>query len=69
VTAAILSGHRRLPPFGLGGGEPGACGRNWVRRRDGTSEELGGPAEIRVQAGDEIVIETPWGGGYGAPEN
>jgi 5-oxoprolinase (ATP-hydrolysing) len=69
MTAAILSSHRRLPPFGLAGGKPGARGRNWVRRRDGTIEDLGGLAEIRVQAGDEVVIETPGGGGCGPPED
>ena len=28
MTAAILSGHRRVPPYGMAGGEPGALGRN-----------------------------------------
>ena len=28
MTAGILSGHRRLPPYGMAGGEPGALGRN-----------------------------------------
>src|SRR5690606_32298101 len=35
MTAAILSSHRRVPPFGAEGGEPGAVGRNWVERSDG----------------------------------
>ena len=30
MTAAILSGHRRVPPFGLEGGEAGALGRGKV---------------------------------------
>ncbi len=31
----ILSGHRRVRPFGLAGGEDGQVGENWVRRNDG----------------------------------
>jgi 5-oxoprolinase (ATP-hydrolysing) len=40
MTAAILSGHRRVPPYGLKGSEPGAVGRNWVERADGSREEF-----------------------------
>ncbi|MBW4522165.1 MAG: hydantoinase B/oxoprolinase family protein [Scytolyngbya sp. HA4215-MV1] len=65
MTAAILSGHRRIPPFGLQGGKPGAIGRNWVVRASGAIESLGSQAEVRMQPGDVFVIETPGGGGYG----
>ncbi len=65
MTAAILSSHRVVPPFGLQGGEPGAVGHNWVKRADGTVKELGGTAIVEMQAGDVFVIETPGGGGYG----
>ena len=66
MTAAILSGHRKVAPFGLEGGEPGGTGRNSVVRRDGTRESLGGSAQVAMQPGDAIVIETPGGGGFGA---
>lgn len=65
MTAAILSGHRVVPPFGLEGGEPGAVGRNAVERADGTIELLSGKAEVDMHPGDVFVIETPGGGGYG----
>jgi len=75
MTAAILSGHRKVPPYGMAGGEPGAVGRNYViraacppepwRRRDGRIEDLPGTARVEVAAGDVFVIETPGGGGYG----
>ena len=65
MTAAMLAGHRRIPPYGLNGGEPGAVGRNWVERADGTHEEFGGTHEIEMRAGDVFVIETPGGGGFG----
>jgi len=66
MTAAILSGHRVIPPFGLAGGEPGAVGHNQVMRRDGTVEPLASKAEVQMQPGDVFVIETPGGGGFGA---
>lgn len=65
MTAAILSGHRVIPPFGLEGGEPGATGRNLVERGNGAIEVLAGRAEVQMQPGDVFVIETPGGGGYG----
>jgi 5-oxoprolinase (ATP-hydrolysing) len=69
MTAAILSGHRRVPPYGLVGGEPGALGRNWVERSGGRREIFGGTHTIAVTPGDVFVIETPGGGGYGSPSS
>jgi N-methylhydantoinase B/oxoprolinase/acetone carboxylase alpha subunit len=66
MTAAIVSGHRIVPPFGLEGGEPGVVGRNWVERSQGTIEPLGSCAEVEMQAMDIFGIETPGGGGYGS---
>ncbi|MBI3147246.1 MAG: hydantoinase B/oxoprolinase family protein [Betaproteobacteria bacterium] len=68
MTAAVLANHRRIAPFGLAGGEPGAVGRNWVERADGRREEFGASFETEVQEGDVVVIETPGGGGYGRPQ-
>ncbi|HUC63087.1 MAG TPA: hydantoinase B/oxoprolinase family protein [Alphaproteobacteria bacterium] len=67
MTAAILSNHRRIAPFGLKGGKPGALGRNWVERTDGAREMLSGTATAEMEPGDVFVIETPGGGGYGTP--
>jgi 5-oxoprolinase (ATP-hydrolysing) len=66
MTAAILAGHRRVPPFGLAGGAAGQVGRNWVERGDGTIVPLASQAEVLMQPDDVFVIETPGGGGYGA---
>ncbi len=68
MNCAILSGHRRIRPFGLAGGSPGALGRNIVRRSDGTLEDLGGCGETVLEAGEAVIVVTPTGGGYGAPE-
>jgi 5-oxoprolinase (ATP-hydrolysing) len=65
MTASILSGHRRVPPYGLAGGAPGGCGRNRVERSDGSVETLAGRDRTEMAAGDCFVIETPGGGGYG----
>jgi len=65
MIAAILSSHRKVPPYGLEGGGPGAVGRNWVERLDGTREEFGGTHAVAMKPGDVFVIETPGGGGYG----
>jgi N-methylhydantoinase B len=65
MTANILSGHRRVPPFGLNGGEAGQVGRNWIQRQDGTQENLDSTATVEMQPGDVFVIETPGGGGFG----
>ena len=61
---ALLSERRLRAPFGLAGGEPGACGRNLLDGRD-----IGGSASARVEAGARLVIETPGGGGYGTPRS
>jgi 5-oxoprolinase (ATP-hydrolysing) len=66
MTAAILSNRRRIPPFGLNGGAPGATGINRIERREGAVEPLAATAAAQMQPGDVFVIETPGGGGFGA---
>jgi 5-oxoprolinase (ATP-hydrolysing) len=65
MTATILSGHRRVPPYGMAGGDPGRVGRNAVSRKDGRIEELAGTAQVDMRPDDVFVIETPGGGGFG----
>jgi 5-oxoprolinase (ATP-hydrolysing) len=62
LEVAILSDRRVTLPFGLAGGAPAAPGRNLLNGR-----ELPGRASFRVQPGDRLRLETPGGGGYGAP--
>jgi 5-oxoprolinase (ATP-hydrolysing) len=64
----ILSGHRRIRPFALAGGEDGQIGENWVRRNDGRMDRLKGADATVVDAGEAIIIQTPTAGGYGKPE-
>jgi 5-oxoprolinase (ATP-hydrolysing) len=66
MTASILSSHRTVPPFGLAGGQPGALGRNYLLKADGTEVLIGSQAQVQVEPGDRLIIETPGGGGFGA---
>ena len=68
MDCAILSGHRRVRPFGLAGGEAGEVGKNSVRRRDGHIEPLEGCDQTVLEAGEAVIIVTPTGGGYGDPK-
>ena len=65
MDLAILSGFRKIQPFGLEGGSAGQTGRNLLRRADGSVEDIGGCAERKIASGDAIIIETPTGGGVG----
>jgi 5-oxoprolinase (ATP-hydrolysing) len=67
MDCAILSGYRRVRPYGLEGGEPGECGENIVRRNDGRMERLEGCDQTVLAAGEAIIIKTPTGGGFGSP--
>jgi 5-oxoprolinase (ATP-hydrolysing) len=69
VTLSLLGERRARSPYGLHGGAPGARGVNTLLRRDGTRTPLPGRATVELAAGDELVIETPGGGGWGAPAN
>lgn len=68
MTVSILSSHRLKPGFGLRGGLAGSTGHNSILRYNGDVVELGGCAEINMQAGDSLIIKTPGGGGYGYME-
>ena len=65
MDCAILSSHRSVRPHGLRGGEPGALGATFVRRNDGTLEELKGADQTVLEAGEAVIVRTPTGGGYG----
>lgn len=65
MHVAILSGRRKVAPFGLDGGKEACTGRQWIERSCGQQENLNGTDSTTVEAGDALVIETPGGGGYG----
>jgi 5-oxoprolinase (ATP-hydrolysing) len=65
MTAVLLANHRVVAPFGLAGGQPGATGKNWIERVDGSIERFGATHAAQMNAGDVFVIQTPSGGGFG----
>ena len=69
MTAAVLSNHRRVAPFGLEGGAAGQTGRNSITRAGASeSETLAATFGLGVEPGDQIEIATPGGGGFGHRE-
>ena len=69
VTLTILSQHRKIAPYGMEQGNPGAVGKQVVTRANGKKVVLNGIDTIEIKKGDTITIETPGGGGYGKPES
>ena len=66
VEVSFLGQHRRELPFALERGEPGEVGRQWIRRRNGRLEAVGGVSASTLRAGECFRVETPSGAGYGA---
>ncbi|MEO7634419.1 MAG: hydantoinase B/oxoprolinase family protein, partial [Sphingomicrobium sp.] len=67
MRANILANRRKVAPRGIMGGGDAQPGRNWVERADGSVTMLSATDFAEMAAGDRFVIETPGGGGYGAP--
>ena len=65
ATVSLMGERRRVPPWGLAGGEPGAVGEDWLIRQGSTPERLPGKVTIDVGAGDRLRVLTPGGGGWG----
>ncbi len=65
MTVNILSGHRRIAPYGMAGGESAKTGENQLIRANGEVEALSFKDQIRVEQNDVLMIKTPGGGGYG----
>ncbi|KAJ3541954.1 hypothetical protein NM208_g4345 [Fusarium decemcellulare] len=69
LSFSVITERRTTRPYGLRGGEPGAFGANiWNRKQEnGTMRavNLGQRNMVRMKAGDQLVMESPSGGGYG----
>ena len=69
MRLSLISGSRRVPPFGLHGGGEGACGVNTLLTADGRVQPLPGAVQLELAAGDAIRVQTPGGGGYGRSDS
>jgi len=67
MALSVLTQHRVERPFGMAGGGSGLPGGQRVVRAGGAVVELGPVDGCDVEAGDRLVLETPGGGGWGAP--
>ena len=66
AEASFLMTRHALAPPGVAGGGAGATGCITLRRR-GRASVLPPRSTCRLEPGDQLVIETPGGGGWGAP--
>ncbi|MCJ8324515.1 MAG: hydantoinase B/oxoprolinase family protein [Hyphomicrobiales bacterium] len=66
MQVSLLTGHRRIPPFGLEGGDNGKCGQNSITRATGKVEILNHCDQTYADIGDILTIKTPSGGGFGS---
>jgi N-methylhydantoinase B len=70
AQVTLITERRRLPPYGLDGGAPGALGENVLIRAGAEQmlpQPLPGKGSVYLQNGDVLSIRTPGGGGYGSP--
>ena len=67
ITATTMFERRLVPPYGLRGGADGMPARVTRQSSDGACVELRGKENVALEKGDLIIVETPGGGGYGAP--
>ena len=65
MIVTTLCSHRKIPPFGVQGGSPGECGKEWLERKDGSIEKLKGNDSCNVDVDDLFIMQTPSGGGFG----
>lgn len=65
AQVTVLSDRRKIPPWGLQGGQPGKTGRNRIIRREGSAVNLSSKCTAWVESGDILSIETPGAGGWG----
>ncbi len=64
-VSLVTSRRGPYPPYGLAGGQPGAVGRNTLIRAGSAPEQLAALAQFEAQSGDQLILETPGGGGWG----
>ena len=77
IVVNAFTDRSRVQPWGLFGGLPGQCGAFLVRKAGEEewqyfSQAFGTPSDtkfsnVRLHRGDQVVLRTPSGGGFGSP--
>ena len=77
IVVNAFTDRSRVQPWGLFGGDPGSCGAFLVKRGgEGEwqyfTEAFGTPSDtkfsnVRLRRGDQVLLRTPSGAGYGDP--
>ena len=65
LEISLLSQHRKEKPYGVKGASPGKTGSQFLVRKNGEKETLKGMDGAVVNSGDQLIIQTPGGGGWG----
>jgi N-methylhydantoinase B len=65
MSVTSMFERRVIPPYGLLGGESGKPFRVEIAETTGKTWEMPGKANIRLNAGDVVTVESCGGGGYG----
>lgn len=66
AMVAVGMSRNKLPAWGSNGGSDGGTNSLSVRRKCGTVEQYAFASELSVEPGDELIIETANGGGWGS---
>ena len=67
ARVSLLAERQRVAPSGTQGGADGSPGRHTIRTADGAECVVPAKTTIDLRPGDEVVVQTPGGGGYGDP--
>ncbi len=67
MTVTLMTTRRAEGPYGLSGGSSGCPGRNLLVRPDGRGKTLPARVTLTLEPGWRVRVETPGGGGFGAP--
>jgi 5-oxoprolinase (ATP-hydrolysing) len=69
LTFSMISERRVTRPYGLKGGDDGGLGENLISRKISAGKRrivsLGPRGLVKLKPGDQFIIKTPGGGGWG----
>lgn len=68
TTLTIGADRRKFTPWGLDGGHNAEGAHCWVISPDGSCRELPTKVHTVLYEGDQLLTQTPGGGGWGDPE-